>query len=181
MTTQSPSISASLLVRSGALKVGELRFGEIRFETLTISFVADLRDSTAAWLELRHTPCDAPAEDPYRIDLRPHPSPRGGPGWHFVGPGGLSRVIYCPSGSNRFASAKEHGGMRVPSDSFATKKRPLRKLQRLQELLAQSLPEPRRGGRGASHVKVAKLRAAVAAADGDLWRQAARAAKRPPD
>jgi hypothetical protein len=57
--------------------------------------------------------------------------------------------------------------MRVPSDSYDTKKRPLRKLQRLQALLAQALPEPRNGGRGASAAKIARLRAAVAAVDGD--------------
>jgi hypothetical protein len=163
LTTDSPALRIGDLRRARALVPGEMTRGEIRFQAptgalmLMVEYLADMRKSEAARIELRHrTPGEAPAS-PYEIDLGLARCCCTGGRWAFRCPvrRTFSGVLYNPIGTDRFLSSRAHG-MRTPSDSYASHHRPLHRFQRAQARLEAALPKPYPGGRGADKL-VARL------------------------
>jgi hypothetical protein len=166
LTTESPALRMGDLRRVRALVPGEVTGGEIRFQAATgalmlmVEYVADMRESGAAWIKLRHHPPGEPPASPYRIDLGRARCCCPGGRWAFRCPvrRTFSGVLYNPVGTDRFLSSRAHG-MRTPSDSYASLHRPLHRFYRAQARLEAALPKPHPGGRGASRATLDELRA----------------------
>jgi hypothetical protein len=178
-TSDSPALDIGELRRAGAVVPGQMTHGDLYFEggdsssLLCVTYSADLRDPASAWIELRHSRTDEISGPPYRIIVALAPCCCSGR-WRFVCPlrQKMVAVLYCPFGAAQFASSKAYH-LRVPSDSYGSTNRPLHHLHRARARLESALPEPRRGGRGASSATLARLRAELTEADLRAWQGAA--------
>jgi hypothetical protein len=117
LTTESPALRMGDLRRVRALVPGEVTGGEIRFQAATgalmlmVEYVADMRESGAAWIRLRHHPPGEPPASPYGIDLGRARCCCPGGRWAFRCPvrRTFSGVLYNPMGTDRFLSSRAHG------------------------------------------------------------------------